>query len=80
MFRRSQNNVPDGPCFTCKIIRSFILASVMLLVLALIASDKMHYINFVTSEFIATIIITLGLIMFFIKLLIWLRERKLDNQ
>ena len=46
MFRIRQKNAPEGPCFTCRLIRSFIMATVMLIVLGLVASDKMHLLTF----------------------------------
>ena len=79
MFRIKQKNVPQGPCFACKVIRSFILAAIMLLVLGLLASEKMHYLNFITTEIVATIILTLGSLMFLGKLWLWLRSRKPKN-
>ena len=75
MFRIKQKNAPQGPCFACKVIRSFILAAIMLLVLGLLASEKMHYLNFITTEIVATIILTLGFLMFLGKLWLWLRSR-----
>ena len=79
MFRIKQKNVPEGPCFACRIIRSFILASIMLLVLGLLASEKMHYLRFLTTEMIASVILVLGFLLFVVKLWLWLRERKSDS-
>ena len=79
MFRIKQKNVPQGPCFACKVIRSFILAAVMILVLGLLASEKMHYLTFITTEQIAILIFILGSLVFLFKLWIWLKERKPKN-
>ena len=79
MFRIKQKNVPQGPCFACKVIRSFILAAIMLLVLGLLASEKMHYLNFITTEIVAAIILTLGFLMFLGKLWFWYRSREPKN-
>ena len=68
MFRIKQKNLPEGPCFVSKVIRSFILAAIMLLVLGLLASEKMHYLNFITTEIVAIIILTLGFLLFLVKL------------
>ncbi len=79
MFRIKQKNVPQGPCFACKVIRSFILAAVMLLVLGLLASEKMHYLTFITTELIAILILIFGLLVFLFKLWIWLKDRNPKN-
>ena len=79
MFRIKQKNVPQGPCFACKVVRSFILAAVMLLVLGLLASEKMHYLTFITTELIEILIFILGSLVFLFKLWIWLKERKPKN-
>ncbi len=75
MFRIKQKNVSKGPCFACKVIRSFILASIMLLVLGLLATDKMHHLNFITTELIAVIILCAGSLLFLFKLWVWFRDR-----
>jgi len=79
MFRIKQKNVPQGPCFACKVIRSFILAAIMLLVLGLLASEKMHYLTFISTDLIATIILIAGSLLFVFKLWIWLRDRNPKN-
>ena len=79
MFRIKQKNVPQGPCFACKVVRSFILAAVMILVLGLLASEKMHYLTFVTTELIAILILIFGLLVFLFKLWIWLKDRNPKN-
>ena len=79
MFRIKQKNVPQGPCFACKVIRSFIFAAVMILILGLLASEKMHYLTFITTELIAILIFILGSLVFLFKLWIWLKERKPKN-
>ena len=59
-------------CSNCYIIRLFLLAVIFIVLLALIQSDKLHYLDFVTPLNAATLIIILGLIMFLIKLTIYL--------
>ena len=75
MFRIKQKNTPEGPCFTCKLIRSFIMAAVMLIILGLVASDRLYLINFISTELIAVIVMVFGLILFLFKL--W--QRKTDR-
>ena len=75
MFRIKQKNTPEGPCFACRLIRSFIMATVMLVVLGLVASDRLYLITFITTELIAVIIMVLGLILFLFKLWRWKTDR-----
>ena len=71
MFRIKQKNVRDGPCFACRLIRSFIMATVMLIVLGLVASDKLHLLAFISTDLIATVILFSGIILFLFKLYQW---------
>ena len=75
MFRIKQKNAPEGPCFTCRLIRSFIMATVMLIILGLVASDKLHLLTFISTDLIAMIIIVAGLILFLFKLWRWKTDR-----
>ena len=71
MFRIKQKNAPEGPCFACRLIRSFIMATVMLIILGLVASDKLYLLTFISTDLIATIILVSGLILFLFKLWQW---------
>ncbi len=75
MFRIKQRNTPEGPCFTCRLIRSFILATLMLIILGLVASDRLHLLNFISTELIAAIIMVLGLLLFLFKLWQWKKDK-----
>ncbi len=75
MFRIKQKNTPEGPCFTCRLIRSFILATVMLIILGLVASDRLYLMSFISTELIATMIMVVGLILFLFKLWQWKKEK-----
>ena len=75
MFRIKQRNTAEGPCFTCRLIRSFILATVMLIILGLVASDRLHLLNFISTELIAAIIMVLGLLLFLFKLWQWKKDK-----
>ena len=71
MFRIKQKKAPEGPCFTCRLIRSFIMATVMLIILGLVASDKLYLLTFISTDLIAMIIIVSGLILFLFKFWQW---------
>ncbi len=75
MFRIKQKNTPEGPCFTCRLIRSFILATVMLIILGLVASDRLYLVNFISTELIATSIMVLGFLLFLFKLWQWKKDK-----
>ena len=63
-------------CRNCYIIRLFLLAVVFIILFALIQSDNLHYLDFVTPTNAATLIIILGVIMFLIKLTNYFFEKK----
>ena len=63
-------------CKNCYIIRLFLLAVVFIVLFALIQSENLHYLNFVTPKNAATLIIIIGLIMFFIKLTNYFYDKK----
>ena len=75
MFRIKQRNTPEGPCFTCRLIRSFILATVMLIILGLVASERLYLLNFISTELIAAIIMVLGVLLFLFKLWQWKKDK-----
>ena len=63
-------------CRNCYIIRLFLLAVIFILLFALIQSDNLHYLDFVTPSNAATIIIILGIIMFLAKVTKYYFEKK----
>ncbi len=63
-------------CRNCYIIRLFLLAVVFIVLFALIQSDNLHYLNFVTPTNAATLIIILGLIMFLVKATKYVFDKK----
>ena len=75
MFRIKPRNTPEGPCFACRLIRSFVMATVMLIVLGLVASDRLHLLTFVSTDLIAGLVLVFGLILFLFKLWQWKRDK-----
>ena len=63
-------------CRNCYIIRLFLLAVVFIVLFALIQSDNLHYLNFVTPSNAATLIFILGIIMFLAKVTKYFFEKK----
>ena len=74
-------NVPNETkvkpkCKICQIIRIFLLSVVFIILLSLIQSDKLHYLKIITPYNAAFLIIFLGLIMFCVKLIKHLAEKR----
>ena len=65
-------------CQNCRIIRFFLLSVLLIVLLGFIKNDKLHYLQIVTPQNAATVIISLGLIMFLIKLAKYFLERNQD--
>ena len=72
----SQDIKKPYKCRNCYIIRLFLLAVVFIILFALIQSDNLHYLNFVTPSNAATLIFILGIIMFLVKLTKYVFEKK----
>ena len=76
ILKFSKDTKPAYKCKNCQIIRIFLLSVFFIIIIALIQSDKLHYLNFVTPFNAAIFIISLGLLMFFIKLAKYFLEKK----
>ena len=72
----SKETMKTYKCRNCYIIRLFLLAVVFIILFALIQSDKLHYLNFVTPSNAATLIFILGIIMFLAKVTKYFFEKK----
>ena len=68
---QTRTDVKAVPCERCRIIRSFIMFVVMLVLLALVAGDKLAYLNFLDAKFFAALIMVVGVVGFIFKLLYW---------
>ena len=75
MFRIKRKNAPEGPCFACRLIRSFVMATVMLIVLGLVASDRLYLLTFISIDLVAGLIMLFGCILFVFKLWQWKRDK-----
>jgi protein-S-isoprenylcysteine O-methyltransferase Ste14 len=67
----TRTNVKSGPCHRCSIIRSFVLFTFMLIILALVGGDRLAVIDFLTPTWFATFIILIGISGFLFKLISW---------
>ena len=62
-------------CKNCYIIRYFLLAVVFIILFALVQSNNLHYLNFVTPSNAAIFIIILGVLTFLVKLIKYFFEK-----
>tara|TARA_B100000989_G_scaffold192299_1_gene145036 strand:- start:828 stop:1004 length:177 start_codon:yes stop_codon:yes gene_type:complete len=53
---------------------------VMLVLLALVAGDKLAYLNFLNAEFFAAVIVIVGFVGFIVKLVYWNFFSKTDTE
>ena len=63
-------------CRTCIVIRMFIIAMLILVIMGLLAKDKMHHLSFLTKWNVAIAIMLFGSISFIIKIIFWKLENK----
>ena len=63
-------------CRTCIIIRMFVLAMLILVIIGLLARDKMYHLSFLTTWNVAIAIMIFGVISFVIKFIFWKLENK----
>ena len=58
-------------CRTCVVIRLFIVAMLMLLIVAILGKDQMYHLSFLTTWNVAIAIMVFGSVSFLIKFLFW---------
>ena len=68
---QTRTDVKAAPCERCRIIRSFILFVIMIVLLGLVAGDKLTYLKVLSADFFAALIIVGGSVGFVIKLVQW---------
>tara|TARA_B100000287_G_C20283477_1_gene642966 strand:+ start:167 stop:385 length:219 start_codon:yes stop_codon:yes gene_type:complete len=69
----------NSTCKICKYIRYFLLSVFLLIILAFIQHDKLHYLKFVTPENAATLIIVAGIIIFVGKIIHYYIDKRKKN-
>ena len=63
-------------CKICKIIRLFLFSVFLLILLALIQKDKLHYLKFITPENAAYFILATGILITIFKIIEYFKEKK----
>ena len=79
IFNLKKNDPHNQTCQTCFIIRFFLISVFLIILLALIQKDKLHYLNFVTPENAAILILIGGLLIFLGKLYKYFVDTKNKN-
>ena len=62
-------------CKNCLIIRYFIIAVLVIILAALLFTDKMKYLSFINPEKISYLVIILGILVFLYKLFSYLKKK-----
>ena len=65
-------------CQQCQVIRAFMGCAFMLVVLALVATEKLHYLKYVSADYIAWAMMAGGVMMFIVKYVLWRKELRLQ--
>ena len=77
---QTRTDVKALPCERCRIIRSFIMFVFMLVLLAVVAGDRLAYLNFLNAEFFAALIMVGGGFGFIVKLVYWRFSTQADTK
>lgn len=64
-------------CKNCLFIRYFLISVILIVLIALIFTEKLEYLSFVTPELLAYLIISIGLIVFIVKIFVHYKIKKL---
>ena len=56
-------------CKICKTIRYFLIAVFLIIILALIQKDKLHYLKFINPENASIAVIIIGILIFISKII-----------
>ena len=69
----------NSSCKICRYIRYFLLSVFLLIILAFIQHDKLHYLKFVTPENAAILILVVGIIVFMGKVIFYYIDKRKKN-
>jgi len=69
----------NSSCKICRYIRYFLLSVFLLIILAFIQHDKLHYLKFVTPENAAILILVVGIIVFVGKVIFYYKDKRKKN-
>jgi len=69
----------NSSCKICRYIRYFLLSVFLLIILAFIQHDKLHYLKFITPENAAILICVVGIIVFVGKVIFYYIDKRKKN-
>ena len=76
MSQSSQSYNTKKVCRTCMVVRMFVLAMLVLVIVGLLAREQMSYLSFITTWNVAIAIMIFGVLSFIIKFILWKLEEK----
>ena len=76
MFIRYNKKQNKPACVKCKVIRSFILCVIMLMILGFVLGEDASYFRFISPDFAAMVILIGGLLIFLWKIIEHYLSRK----
>ena len=80
MSQKFVSNNSKKVCRTCMVIRIFVLAMLVLVIVGLLAREQMSYLSFISTWNVAIAIMIFGILSFIIKFILWkLEEKKQTN-
>ena len=80
MSQKSVSNNSKKVCRTCMVIRVFVIAMLVLVIVGLLAREQMSYLSFISTWNVAIAIMIFGILSFIIKFILWkLEEKKQTN-
>ena len=65
----------NSSCKICKIIRFFLIAVFLIILLALLQKDKLHYLKFINPENASIAVLVVGFIIFVGKIIIYYNDK-----
>ena len=76
MSQKSVSNNLKKVCRTCMVIRIFVIAMLVLVIVGLLAREQMSYLSFISTWNVAIAIMIFGILSFIIKFILWKLEEK----
>lgn len=76
MSQKPVSNYSKKVCRTCMVIRIFVIAMLVLVIVGLLAREQMSYLSFISTWNVAIAIMIFGILSFIIKFILWKLEEK----
>ena len=76
MSQKFVSNNSKKVCRTCMVIRIFVIAMLVLVIVGLLAREQMSYLSFISTWNVAIAIMIFGILSFIIKFILWKLEEK----